>query len=214
MGWKTYTLFCTDKPGYFQDRPVHDPARAKELLVTLGLGEYDLVEPNTHLNDYPSSGDLYIGAYERGLVIASSTLAALLFDDSSRAKNFGQVKDNPVFRKNIHTLYPNGEVIALILHSVVNMWGYSVYLQGKLIRCASGADGEFFGSIGDALPEEEAILAEHPIETIDSGDTAYSEELVFAVSQRILGCRYDEAMIDELECSHFKRRSFLKRLFG
>lgn len=213
MGWKTYTIFCTDQPGYFQDRPVHDPVRAEKLLHTLGLGEYDLVKPNTRVNEYPSSGDLYIGAYERGLVIANSTLAALLFDDNSRTKNFGRVKDNPDFRKNIHTLYPNGEVIALILHSVVNMWGYSVYQRGKLIRSASGAEGEFHGSIGDPLPEEEAILAEHPIESIDNGDVAYSEELVFDVSQRILGCRYDEALVEELECSYFKRRSFLKNLF-
>jgi hypothetical protein len=213
MGWKTYTIFCTDQPGYFEQRPIHDPVRAEKLLSILGLNEYDLVKPHTQVNDYPSSGDLYIGAYERGLVIANTTLAALLFDDNSRTKNFGRVKDNPDFRKNIHTLYPNGEVIALILHSVVNMWGYSVYQRGELIRSASGAEGEFYGSIGDPLPEEQAVLAEHPIELIDKGDVIYSEDLVFDVSQRVLGCRYDEASVDELECSYFKRRSFLKNLF-
>ena len=119
-------------------------------------------------------------------------------------------------------LDPAGEVTALILHSVVNMWGFSVYKKGELLRSASGAEGEFFGSAGAPLPEEESVLAEHPIETIDSGEVAYSEELVFEVARRVLGHRYDEdPAVDELKCSHFKRnadppgkKSFLSRLFG
>lgn len=222
MGFKTFTIFCTDRPGYFGTSTAHDPAKAAQLLSVLGLQDYELVSDDAHLNDYPQKGDLYLGAYENGVVIAHDTLPALLFDEASRKRNFGRVEDNAAFRQAIHGLFPAGEVTALILHSVVNMWGFSVYKKGELLRSASGAEGEFFGSTGAPLPEEESILAEHPIETIDSGDVAYSEELVFEVARRALGHRYDEdPAVDELKCSHFKRKadpagkkSFLSRLFG
>lgn len=222
MGFKTFTIFCTDRPGYFGTSPAHDPAKAAQLLSVLGLQDYELVSDDAHVNDYPQKGDLYLGAYENGVVIAHDTLPALLFDEASRKRNFGRVEDIPTFRDAIHRLFPDGEVTALILHSVVNMWGFSVYKKGELIRSACGAEGEFFGSTGAPLPEEESILAEHPIETIDSGDVAYSEELVFEVARRALGHRYDEdPAVDELKCSHFKRKadpvgkkSFLSRLFG
>ena len=222
MGFKTFTIFCTDRPGYFGTMPAHDPAKAEQLLSVLGLQGYELVDKNANLNDYPKDGDLYVGAYEGGVVIAHETLPALLFEEISRKRNFGSVEDNAVFRQAIHELFPTGEVTALILQSVVNMWGFSVYRKGELLRCASGAEGEFFGSSGTPLPEEESILAEHPIETIDSGDVAYSEELVFEVARRVLGHRYDEdPAVDELKCSHYKRRSappgrksLLSRLFG
>jgi hypothetical protein len=220
MGFKTFTIFCTDRPGYFGTSPTHDPARAAQLLSVLGLQDYELISEEAYLNDYPQKGDLYVGAYEGGVVIAHDTLPALLFDETSRKRNFGRVEDNAAFRQAIHALFPAGEVTALILHSVVNMWGFSVYRKGELLRCASGAEGEFFGSTGAPLPEEEVLLAEHPIETIDSGEIAYSEDLVFDVSSRVFGCRYDEAGVDELKCSQFKRKtppgkkSLLSRLFG
>lgn len=222
MGFKTFTIFCTDRPGYFGTSPSHDPEKAAQLLSVLGLQDYELVSEDAHLNDYPQKGDLYIGAYEGGVVIAHDTLPALLFDETSRKRNFGRVEDNAVFRQAVHDLFPGGEVTTLILQSVVNMWGFSVYRKAELIRCASGAEGEFYGSIGAPLPEEEAVLAEHPIETIDTGEIAYSEELVFEVSRRVLGHRYDEdPMVEELRCSHFKRnaappirKSILSRLFG
>ena len=222
MGFKTFTIFCTDRPGYFGTSPTHDPAKATQLLSVLGLQDYELVSDDAHVHDYPDKGELYLGAYKGGVVIAHDTLPALLFDEASRKRNFGRVEDNAAFRQALHGLFPAGEVTTLILHSVVNMWGFSVHKKGELLRSASGAEGEFFGSTGAPLPEEESVLAEHPIETIDSGDVAYSEELVFEVARRVLGHRYDEdPMVDELKCSYFKRKadppgkkSFLSRLFG
>lgn len=214
MGFKTFTVFATDTPGYFGTSPTHYPKKAKELLNTLGLNDYELVSEDVALNDYPKGGQLHIGAYEHGVVIAHASLPALLFDEVGRDKNFGRLKENGPFRRAIHELFPNGEVLALILHSVVNMWGFALYRNGEMLRCASGAEGDLHSSIGAILPEEEPLLAEHPIDSLDSGDVAYSEDLVFDVSQRMLGCRYDEADVDELRCSYFKRRSWLSRLLG
>ncbi len=222
MGFKTFTIFCSDKPGYFGTSPVHDPQKALDVLSRLGLHDYELIDADANVNDYPDKNDLYIGAYDGGVVIAHETLPALLFDEGSRKKNFGRVPEDPVFLAGVHALFRQGEVTALILHSTVNMWGFSIYRQGKLIRSASGAEGDLYSSIGDPLPEELPVLAEHPIETIDKGDAAYSEDLVFEVSRRVLGHRYDEdPMVEDLKCSHFKRnrplttkRSLWSRLFN
>lgn len=214
MGFKTFTVFASEEPGYFGTSPIHNPKKAKALLNTLGLKDYELVSEAVDLNDYPKGGQLYIGAYEHGVVIAHPLLPALLFDEVGRNKNFGHVKANGQFCRAIHELFPTGEVMALNLHSVVNMWGFALYRNGLLMRCASGAEGVLHSSIGTLLPEEKPMLAKHSIDSLDSGDVVYSEDLVFDVSQRMLGYRYDELDLEELKCSYFKRRSWLSRLLG
>jgi hypothetical protein len=203
MGFKTFTLFASDIPGYFGTEPAHDPTKGDDMLERLGLTGYTLIDPNVELNDYPADHDLYIGAYPHGVVISHHELPAAFFDEKSRRKNFGRTADRSDFVQRIVGLYPQGEVLALILHSVSDVWGFSLYRNGQLVRCASGGGGEFHGSIGVPLPEELSILSKHPIESIDN--EGLGEELVFDVAQRVLGRRYDEEDLGELlKCSHYR----------
>jgi hypothetical protein len=203
MGFKTFTVFVSEEPGYFGTKPRHDPSQAERLLLDLGLTRCTLVEHNVPLNDYPRDNDLYIGVYPKGVVIAHEELPAAFFDAKSRLKNFGPIPDRSDFARRYSNLFPQGEVIALILHSVVDLWGFSVYKNGVPIRVASGADGEFFGSIGDQLPEESTILVEHAIESLD--EVGLGEELVFEVARRVFGFRYDDEDLSEvLMCSHYR----------
>jgi hypothetical protein len=81
-----------------------------------------------------------------------------------------------------------------------------------LVRCASGAEDKFYGAVGEPLPEELPLLKEHPIETLAA--EVLGEDLVFDVSQRAFGWRYDEMDISvTLMCSHYRKQCMLKRLF-
>ena len=211
MGFKTFTLFAYDVPGYFGTAPKHDPRKAQELIIQLGLSNYELVSATSSLNAYPGEGDIYIGAYEHGVVIAHLELLASLLDQPQRDRNFGTKAYDPEFAQRFLALYPKGEVLALVLHSVVNLWGFSVHRNGKLVRCVSAADSEFHGAVGDPLPEELPLLKEHPIQTLD--EEGLGEDLVFDVAARALGHRYDEVDLREiLICSHYRKMSGLKAL--
>ena len=115
-------------------------------------------------------------------------------------------------------LYPDGEVMALVLHSVVNLWGYSVYSRGKLLRSAAGAsDNGLITNLGEPLPEELRALRECPIDKVDEqGD---GEELVFDVARRMFGKRIDEFPELPLRMNAYRRKdaapmALIKKLFG
>lgn len=203
MGFKTFTVFVSEEPGYFGTQPPHDPSQAEGLLRDLGISGYTLVDHDVPLNAYPKDKDLYLGIYPKGVVIAHEELLAAFFDPKSRRRTFGPIPDRSDFARRFSSLYPKGEVVALILHSVVDLWGFSVCRDGSPIRVASGADGEFYGSIGPELPEERIILDEHAIETLQ--EEGLGEELVFEVARRVFGKRYDDEDLGEtLRCSHYR----------
>jgi hypothetical protein len=196
MGWKASIAFATDEPGYFGSMPKHDEQRAEQWRGQLGLDRFDPVGiERLDAAIYPRNGALYVGAYPRGVIVCHSRLPGHFFDEESRRKIWGTSSAFKDFKSRFLDFYPGGEVLALVLHSVVDLWGYSVYARGALVRCAAGtADNGLIVSTGIPLSEEARILASCPIEEVS--EKVLGEDLVFDVSTRMLGKRIDE--FDEL----------------
>jgi hypothetical protein len=215
MGWKASVVFAAEEPGYFGSVPVHDVARAEQIREQLGLKDYEQVGPavfETAMN--PNRGQLLIGAYPRGIVICHDDAPGAFIEDSSRGKISGRAGDFAEFKDKVLAMYPKGEVIAIVLHSVVNLWGYGVYVNGRLLRRAAGAsDNGLIVNEGTPLPEEARVLATCPIDEIDQEGAG--EELVFDVSARLFGKSMEAAATNlALPMTEYKRKGLLKRLLG
>jgi hypothetical protein len=219
MGWKAFAVFATAVPGYFGTRPRHETQRAEQLRLRLGLSGYEYVGPATlDAALYPRKGALYIGAYPDGAIVCETQLACQLFDAASRRRIGGGAAPFAEFRPALLGLYPDGEVLALVLHSVVNLWGYSLYAAGKLRRSAAGAsDDGIIANEGEPLAEERRVLDACAIEEVD--EEVGGEELVFDVSARMFGLRLDAFEEFHLELSQYRRApgsiaSFFKKMLG
>lgn len=217
MGWKAFAIFATAEPGYFASKPVHDTERADRLRNQLGLSAYE----RTGAADfdsamYPRSGTLAIGAYPQGTIVCERDLPSYFFDAPARRTiNETKVK-RPDFKAQLLDLYPTGQVLAIVLHSVVNLWGYSLYANGQLVRSAAGAaDDGLITNTGQPLPEESRVLAMCAIDQVDV--EGYGEDLVFDVAARFLGGRIDELKDLTLAMGLYEKPSgfstMVKRLF-
>jgi hypothetical protein len=196
VGFKVFIAFATDEPGYFGSFPEHDPQRAEQLRSELGLDHFQPVGlRGLDAAIYPRGDVLYLGAYPRGAIVCHSRLPGHFFDEESGRKICGTSSAFKDFKSRFLALYASGEVLVLVLHSVVNLWGYCVYARGVVVRSAAGsADDGLIVSTGIPLPEEARILESCPIQKVD--ENVLGEELVFDVSTRIFGQRIDE--LDEL----------------
>jgi hypothetical protein len=214
MGWKAFVVFAAEEQGYFGTMPVHDPERADKIREQLGLIGFERKGPvvlESVMN--PKRGQLVIGAYPRGVAICHRDAPGCFFDDRSHRKISGSAGGFARFKDNLLALYPTGEVTAIVLHSVVNLWGYSVYNNGRLLRSAAGAsDDGIIVDEGAPLPEESRILATCPIDSID--EEGVGEELVFDVSTRMFGTRIDEIDNLALPMTEYTRHGLLRSLIG
>jgi len=67
------------------------------------------------------------------------------------------------FKSRLLRLYPEGQVVAVVLHSVINLWGYTIYSQGQRVRSAAGAANDgLIVSVGAPLSEEAKVLQQYP----------------------------------------------------
>lgn len=212
-------VLATATPGYFGTRPAHDPSAAEALRLQLGLEPYQHAgEADFDTATYPQRGSLYIGAYAGGCILCEQDLPTAFFGADGARRIGGSREDFGSFRARLLGLYPQGEVMALVLHSVVNLWGYSVYTQGRLLRTAAGAsDDGLFANEGAPLPEEQAVLQRCPIDRVD--EEGEGEELVFDVAARMFGRRLDSVDDIQLRLAHYRRAptfglGALKKLFG
>jgi hypothetical protein len=218
VGWKVFALFATDRSdGYFGSFPVHDADAANKLMQRLHLENYEFARLTTFdYGMYPPKETLFIGSYADGVALCELDLPCYFFAGRAGGRIGGNRNHGEAFEANILGLYPAGQVLILILHSVVNMWGYSLYKSGKLVRSAAGAaDDGLIVDFGTPLPEETEILARCPIERIDV--EGLGEELVFEVAGRVFGRRIDTFDELPLQMSEYKRRpnrGLFHRFFG
>jgi hypothetical protein len=219
MGWKVFAIFAAEEPGYFGTQPLHDPERAEQIREQLGLSGYEYAGPSEFdAAMYPDKRSLFIGAYPRGVILCDPDLPACFFDAWSISGSKGKTADFQQFKSSLLKLYPGGQVLAVVLHSVVNLWGYCLFSEGQLIRCAAGAsDDGLIADHGMPLPEEASVLGNCPINEID--EEGYGEDLVFDVTARFLGKRLDAFEQTNLQMSEYRRTpggaaSFLRKLFG
>jgi hypothetical protein len=217
MGWKAFAVFAADQPGYFGTSPPHDPERADRLLAELGLEGYERAGTATFDTAmYPRGKELFVGAYPQGVILCHGRLPGYFFDDKARRAISGGGDELKPWAARLLALYPQGEVLAIVLHSVVNLWGYCAWSAGQQLRCAAGAsDDGLIVSRGAPLPEEANVLSSCPIDKVD--EEALGEELVFDVAARMLGERIDRWDATGLQLSEYRERagaagSLIKRL--
>lgn len=190
MGWKASNLIAiTGEDNYLTTFPSPDPTRAREYLHRLGGAYKSAGEATFEDGLYPQNGnDLYIGAYEKAIVVGSVEITEEAFK--------GGV---PHAVQCASELLPGCRAIVVMLHSVVNLFGYAWYEQGKLLRARAGSadDGVFFEE-GAPLPIEQKLKAVD--ETVDE------EELVMELCRPFLGCRIDEYDAWDLKMELFRKK--------
>lgn len=221
MGWKTSIIIASQ-----QAQPnlakgvVHDAEFADRIAAALP-GDYTYVGHSTfEQGAYPYNGNLYVGAYDRSLIIGHMDLAGSCFNG-----------DVPPVVSAIESFLPGATVLALELHSVVNLYGYALFETQVLVRGRAGsADDGVFLDIGEPLLEEQPLFARSVFN--DDGEQVWpeefdgvveemdhscmGEEFVFEVSRRFLGERFDCFDHDRLPMSEYKTRSrsLWRRLLG
>lgn len=216
MGFKLFMVGATGTPGSLGAPGENDRAAAAALVRQLTTLDY-VYMGEVPLRDtlYPSGDDLFVGAYRDGMLVGHAWLAMAFIDHGAVRPPRGV---RPDFRQTLFNLAPQGEVLAMVLHSVVDLWGFACHRGGRLRRAAGGAaDDGVFLDVGAPLPEERALLATITLAGLDEeGD---GESLVFAASARLFGRGIDALPEPGPVLSHYRRPprwpvALLKGLLG
>jgi hypothetical protein len=111
-----------------------------------------------------------------------------------------EIDDSP-FEHRIIQQFPDSEICALVLHSVVNLWGYAVIKNGTKIRARAGSsdDGTYIEK-GEPVEEEIELLNQSKLDK--NGNRVYllnsfpgetftedqvGENFVFLICKRYIG---------------------------
>lgn len=218
MGWKLSCIFIAKKDlkDSFSSSVELSEENVSKIESSGLLAQYERDE-QTRLESvlYPARDEFGVGGYDAGFIFCHSTMPAIFFDENARGKMVGKIKGADAIKADLINIFPGGQILSLMLHSVVNLWAYSFYDGGKLIRSVAGAsDSGIVANVGEPLPEERAILESKTIDSLV--EEGYGEELVFEISRRLFGCRIDE--LEELNQPILLYRkqkiSFFRRLFS
>lgn len=158
---------------------------------------------------YPDADKIFIGTYKSNLIISVNNLPFEFFSKSLSA-----------LEEKFITLFPNSEICALSLNSVINHWGYAIIKDGKKIRARTGdADNGTTLDFGEPVQEELELLSKSKIE--DSGQRRYyfekdfneayfedqvGENFVFEIFKRYTGTKldYDDELLFETNFNGFQ----------
>jgi hypothetical protein len=210
MGWKASCILISERnPRHLGPMPTHDPERARRLISDLGFGPRRSRGRTTFdVGIYPDS--LVIGAYEGAAIIGHPDIVKACLEPRA----------DPMTAR-ILVVFPQAAVLRVGLHSVVNLWSYAYFEQGKLVRAYGGsADDGVVLDEGDLLAEEEPHFEKSVMregrrffyreiggKTEEFDASAFGEELVFEVMGRFLGCRLDQTR-DNLDPAKLPMESF------
>jgi hypothetical protein len=188
VGWKTQTILV--RPAVLDGGP-------EKLLAALGHDRPRKVSETSFSS--AGAGSIWIGAIA-DCVILYTHLAAGFFDENDD-REFND------FKAALLQRFPDADVAALFLHSVVGAWGFAVYQRGTLIRHQHGYDGMVLRDEGPRVPAEETYLARferhdvdgkilyrdpvHP-EWSDMSDPDFGEGLVFEICRSFTGFPLDQ----------------------
>lgn len=187
MGYKIFTVIITPKP----------EVQYATLLGELGFQNLKKIRDEAFgsvMN--PPGGKVYIGTYNNNLLICASELADSFFEKRSIDGE-----------RLLIEKFPDREICVLVLHSVVNLWGYAILKQGKKIRARAGsADDGTFLEFGEPIEEEMDLLSKSSFDaegkrvyklSTDPDDVftedQVGENFVFALCYRYLGEELDAA---------------------
>lgn len=152
MGWKASTIII-NKPTQVDN---------ETLLQELGLENLTRIEDEPfEVAINPDYNRVYIGTYKDNLLICVPDIPMQFFDDTETETE-----------KTLNRIFPNSEICSIILHSVVNLWGYSVSKNGQKIRARTGSsDDGTFVELGEPLDEEKELLSKSKLD--ENGNRIY-----------------------------------------
>lgn len=196
MGWKSCYIIAANRDcphGYLGTLPRHDPERATTIFKKLGYETTNRRE--SPIIDYPRDNLVTLGAYDKAVVVSDQSIYDC-FDD----------RNHPLLKKAL-SIYPDGTLVIVVLHSVVNLFGYALYENGQLVREYGGnGDDGVTHEFGEPLEEERDafaksklingerfFLSEYDGVTEDVTPDCYGETLVFAVLERYYGEILDQS---------------------
>jgi hypothetical protein len=119
MGWKASTII------------IHKPTQIdhKQLLKDLGFENLIAIENEPfEVAINPDDHKVYIGSYLDNLLICAPDIPMYFFE----------AVEYPI-EKILNQLFPGSEICSIVLHSGVNLWGYSVTKNGEKIRIRAGS---------------------------------------------------------------------------
>lgn len=204
MGFKASCILVSERnPRHLVTMPTHDSERARRLIADLGLGPCRSRRMTTFdVGIYPDS--LVIGAYDGAAIIGHPEIV----------NSWLEPRADPLTAR-ILAVFPRAAVLRVGLHSVVNLWSYAYFEQGRLIRAFGGsADDGVVMDVGDLLAEEKPHFERSVVrdgerfffsrfngQTHEFDTSAFGESLVFEVMARFLGCPPDRRTeeIDPIE---------------
>ena len=141
-----------------------------------------------------------ISAHMRvGLIIADQHLPSWLIAEERASQISGGSQYATKVGAALLAAFPKATIFTLVLHSVVNLWGFAWYENGRKIRATWGAaDDGLMLDFGAPLPEE-AVYRQS-----DDTPDVVGEDTCFAVSSRILGKRIDQFPLENIQLTRFK----------
>lgn len=188
MGWKLSTII------------INNPATVdhKQILSEMGLSALKKINDETfEVAMNANKKQVFIGSYKENLLICTPNIPiSFLKKELSETETF------------LNNRFPNSEICSIVLHSTVNLWGFSISKNGEKLRLKLGSSIK--GTLldhGNPLKEEMELLNKatttknrQRIYLLDD-DEALSEDqvgenFVFAISKRYFGVELDKA--DEL----------------
>lgn len=199
MGWKSFSIFIqpAGEPGFVKPA-TFDERATEELSEAIAPGRYRRAgSENLFKAIYPKKRALYLASYGPAAVICEQDIAAAFFTGRKHLWRNSPSAEAAAARNRILSLFPDREIVVLVLHSVVNLWGFAVFRDGMMVRCAAGAsDDGIICDSGSPLPEEESLLAQKPLAQLDEeGD---GETLVFEVSRRLFAKPLNQVDLSDL----------------
>jgi hypothetical protein len=191
MGWKV-SMLIINKPAQVDNQ---------QLLQDLGFEKLTRIEDRALDEVFnPDNGEVYIGTYKDNLIICAPDLPYEFLED----------QDTPAGQVLART-FPSSEICSVVLHSVVNLWGYAVSKGGKQLRARAGSaeDGTFIEK-GEVLEEEKELLGKSTVDKNGKrtyvlretdADDPYTEDqvgenFVFALCKRYFGHELDYSSDD------------------
>lgn len=190
MGWKTSMIIVNSENEF----------NTNELFESLGYYELKTIDKQyfeSIMN--PDDDKIYIGEYNGNTIICMQDLPLESLDNTvSRAE------------KILSTIFPNTDIITFALHSVVNLWGYSIVNNGKKLRVRAGsAEGGTIVEFGEVMEEEKELFSKSKLNSDgervfvfdnmpddEFQDDQVGENFIFEISRKYLGENLDAC--DEL----------------
>ncbi|SDR53204.1 hypothetical protein SAMN05444161_5439 [Rhizobiales bacterium GAS191] len=201
MGWKTQTILV---------RPAALDGGPDRLLADLGYDKRHRIDDASF--ESAGLGSIWIGSIDVCIIIYTPFAFNFFDDDEADVREFTDFK-NALFRQ-----FPEADIAALTLHSVINHWGFAIFRRGTLIRRQHGHDGNVVCDEGPRLPVEESYISRfqrietggqikyqdinHP-EYGDMTDSDFGEPLVFEICRSFTGFPLDSREVNEASGTNF-----------